>query len=118
MVHKYRIHGTGALVVKTRNASYSSEFKIRCVEEFLSGKGSLEYITSKYNISSDSVLRRWIKKYNSNIELKDYNPKQEVYMASAKRKTTLEERKEIVAYCIENGCDYKNPAAKFDVSYS
>lgn len=118
MVHKYRIHGTGALVVKTRNTSYSSEFKIRCVEEFLSGKGSLEYITSKYNISSDSVLRRWIKKYNSNIELKDYNPKQEVYMASAKRKTTLEERKEIVAYCIENGCDYKNTAAKFDVSYS
>ena len=39
-------------------------------------------------------------------------------MASAKRKTTLEERKEIVAYCIENGCDYKNTAAKFDVSYS
>ena len=39
-------------------------------------------------------------------------------MASAKRKTTLEERKEIVAYCIENGYNYKNTAAKFDVSYS
>lgn len=39
-------------------------------------------------------------------------------MASAKRTTTLEERKEIVAYCIEHGNDYKNTATKFDVSYS
>ena len=117
-VHKYRIHGTAAFMVKTKNSAYSSEFKTKCVEEVLNGKGSINYITAKYNISSDSVLRMWIKKYNSNIELKDYDPKQEVYMASAKRKTTLEERKEIVAYCIENGCDYKNTAAKFDVSYS
>ena len=116
--YKYRIHGAAAFAVKTRNTSYSSEFKTRCVEEVLNGKGSINYITAKYNISSNSVLRGWIKKYNSNIELKDYDPKQEVYMASAKRKTTLEERKEIVAYCIENGCDYKNTAAKFDVSYS
>ena len=39
-------------------------------------------------------------------------------MASAKRKTTLEERKEIVEYCIEHNNDYKNTAAKFDVSYT
>ena len=117
-VHKYRIHGTAAFIVKTKNSAYSSEFKTKCVEEVLNGKESINYITAKYNISSTSALRRWIKKYNSNIELKDYDPKQEVYMASAKRKTTLEERKEIVAYCIENGCDYKNTAAKFDVSYS
>jgi transposase len=52
------------------------------------------------------------------MELKDYAPKQEVYMAEARRKTTIEERKEIVAYCIENGRDYKNTAEKYDVSYS
>ena len=39
-------------------------------------------------------------------------------MARAKRKTTLEERKEIVRYCIENGQDYKSTAQKYDVSYS
>ena len=56
--------------------------------------------------------------YNANMELKDYEPKREVYMAEAKRKTTKEERIEIVKYCIENNCDYKNTAAKYDVSYS
>ncbi len=33
-------------------------------------------------------------------------------------KTTLEERKEIVDYCINHNRNYKNTAAKFDVSYS
>ena len=56
--------------------------------------------------------------YNANRELKDYDPKQEVYMAEARRKTTLEERKEIVNYCINHNRNYKNTAAKFDVSYS
>lgn len=45
--------------------------------------------------------------YNANIELKDYNPKQEVYMAEARRKTTKEEREEIVEYCLNNNRDYK-----------
>lgn len=51
-------------------------------------------------------------------KLKDYNPKQEVYMASARRKTTIEERKEIVFYCINNNNDYKGTAEKYNVSYS
>ena len=39
-------------------------------------------------------------------------------MAEARRKTTLEERKEIVNYCINHNRDYKNTATKFNVSYS
>lgn len=39
-------------------------------------------------------------------------------MAEARRKTSKNEREEIVAYCLENNRDYKNTAAKFDVSYS
>ena len=84
----------------------------------LNGEGSVDDIIAKYEISSRSVLRNWIKVYNANRELKDYNPKQEVYMAKARRKTTIEERKEIVNYCISHNRDYKNTAAKFDVSYS
>ena len=57
-------------------------------------------------------------KYNANIELKDYEPKQEVYMAEAQRKTTLEECKEIVEYCISHDNDYKGTASRYDVSYS
>lgn len=39
-------------------------------------------------------------------------------MAEAKRKTTIEERKKIVTYCIEHNRDYKGTATLYDVSYS
>ena len=39
-------------------------------------------------------------------------------MAEARRKTTLEERKEIVEYCISHNNDYKGTASRYDVSYS
>ena len=39
-------------------------------------------------------------------------------MADARRRTTLEERKEIVEYCIAHDKDYKGTAARYDVSYS
>ena len=39
-------------------------------------------------------------------------------MAEARRKTTFEERKEIVDYCIEHNRDYKNTAVKYAVSYN
>jgi transposase-like protein len=114
----YQISGVSTFVPKSKNNSYSKEFKQKVVEEYIDGKGSLSDIAAKYKIAGHETLRRWISLYNSNMELKDYAPKQEVYMAEARRKTTIEERKEIVAYCIENGRDYKNTAEKYDVSYS
>lgn len=39
-------------------------------------------------------------------------------MADARRKTTLEERKEIVEYCLKHNRDYKGTASKYGVSYS
>lgn len=45
--------------------------------------------------------------YNANKKLKDYIPKKEIYMADARRETTIEERKEIVDYCINHNRDYK-----------
>lgn len=117
-VAKFRIHGIDAFITQTGNTAYSSDFKIMCVEAVLSGKGSVNDIVAKYNISSEYVLRNWIKLYNTNKELKDYNPKREVYMADARRKTTLEERKEIVEYCIAHDRNYKGAASKYGVSYS
>ena len=39
-------------------------------------------------------------------------------MAKARRKTTIDERKEIASYCIEHNHNYKETAALYDVSYS
>ena len=62
--------------------------------------------------------KRWIKRYNDHMELKDYDPKREVYMAGARRKTSLSERKELVEYRLSHGKNYKDAAARYDVSYS
>lgn len=113
----YNKHGIAGFAVKTRNNSYSKEFKTKVVEEYIRGEGSSIDLGIKYNISS-GLLRSWVRMYNANRELRDYSPKQEVYMAQARRKTTMEERKAIVDYCINHNRDYKNTAAKYDVSYS
>ena len=116
--NKYRMNGPESLMPKLKNSSYTKEFKIKAVEDYLSGGGSQEEICNKYQITSRSVLHNWIAKYNDLKELEDYIPKPEVYTKMARRKTTLEEREEIVKYCIEHNNDYKNTAAVYDVSYS
>lgn len=117
-VWKYQEHGDNAFQIpSSSNATYTSEFKFECVQSVLSGKATINEIVAKYNISSRSILRGWIKEYNVNGTLKDYEPKKEVYMAEARRRTTLDERKKIVKYCIEHENNYKNTASKFDVSY-
>ena len=115
---KYREQGISAFVKEQGNAHYSSEFKLMCVELCLSGKMSVEEVVAKYNISAQQTLRNWIMMYNANRELKDYCPKREVYMAKARRKTSIEERKEIAEYCIEHNRNYKETASIYDVSYS
>ena len=101
---------------ENKNRSYSKEFKMELVEKCISGEASSIDLGHQYDISS-GLLRKWIRMYNANIELKDYNPKQEVYMAKTRRKTTIDEHKEIVNYCIEHNRNYKT-ASLYDVSYS
>lgn len=113
-IKKYGILG---FTKKTKNRSYSKELKIELVEKCINGEASSIDLGHQYDISS-GLLRKWIRMYNANIELKDYNPKREVYMAKARRKTTIDERKEIVNYCIEHNRNYKETAVLYDVSYS
>lgn len=110
--------GENAFFKGQGNATYTAAVKKQCVEAVLSGEGSVDEVTAKFNISSRTVLRRWIIKYNANRELKDYCPEREVYMAEARRKTTIEERKKIVGYCMAHGRNYKETARLYDVSYS
>lgn len=114
----YDKYGEAGFLPKPQNKPYSKEFKRMVVEEYLNGKGSYLELTRKYDIWSESSLVNWVISYNSHEELKDYNPKGDVYMASARRKTTIEERIEIVKYCLEHNKEYKLAAEAFDVSYT
>ena len=113
----YDKYGEAGFAYKERNKSYSKEFKEMVVKEYLNGNGSLRDLCIKYDISGHRLLLKWVNSYNSHEELKDYNPKGDVYMTKS-RKTTLSERIEIVQYCLNHDREYKLTAEQYDVSYA
>lgn len=113
----YKEHGESAFF-HNGNSCYTKEFKVKVVEEYIAGTASATELAAKYKISTASILLNWVKMYNANRELRSYEPQREVYMAEARRKTTIEERKEIVEYCLLHNRDYKGTASLYDVSYS
>lgn len=116
---RYRELGPESLLPKLKNKSYTHEFKVMVVEAYLAGEGSIEQLGIKYGVPSKETIRRWILKYNDHEELKDYDPRPEVYTKMAYRKqTTKEERLEIVNYCFKHNKDYKKTAEFYGVSYS
>lgn len=117
-INEYKQYGASAFLKTKGNNTYSKAFKQKIVNAYLSGEGSMLDLAIKYGISGDSIVSQWVLYYNSHKELKDYSPKPEVYMAKARRKTTIEERIEIVKYCLNNNNDYKGAAEKYDVSYN
>jgi transposase-like protein len=116
-VHKYEALGEKAFEHSNQNKSYSREFKLHVISDYLSGVDSLEGLANKYKISSPEIVRKWIIKYNEGIEIKDYDPKGDVYTMNSRR-TTLEERLEIVNYVLANNNDYKGAADKYSVPYA
>jgi transposase len=107
-------HNGGSGLTRSHK-KYSKQLKEAAVRDYLSGEYSLFDIVFKYNISTDTVLRKWIKSYNSHRELKD-SPKG-MSNSMTKRKTTLEERIQIVLYCLEHNKNYQLAAETYEVSY-
>ena len=100
-----------------KNQKYSKELKQNAVQDYLSGKGSLRQISKKYGLLDNKQLRNWIKCYNGHKEFRERSaPTGEIYMTKG-RKTTKEERAEIVAFCIGHGKDYGLTVQTYKVSY-
>lgn len=113
---KFRQHGIDGLRTKNINNSYSQEFKLMVVAEYLAGKISTRGLCKKYNISACGVVSSWVKMYNSHNELKSTHSGGYNQMTNG-RKTTFEERIEIVSFCIANNRDYSKSIEKFNISY-
>ena len=115
-IRRYKAFGVDGLIPKSKNKYYSPEIKLQAVTDYANGDGSLYDICVRYKISSHSVLQGWIKKYNGYNTFKSYNTKGANIMTNG-RKTTYEERIEIVTFCIANDNDYKLTTTKYNVSY-
>lgn len=114
-IKNYESMGESAFIRKGHK-HYSKMLKTQAVEEFLSGKDSQYGICKKYGIKSTTQLQSWILKYNGHEELKSSGTGGNMIMGRG-RKTTFDERVEIVQYCIAHGRNYSETAEKFQVSY-
>ena len=100
-----------------KNNKYSKEMKLQAVKDYLNGECSYETLKEKYKLRSSTQLKNWVMWYNGHKEFKERSSaKGEIYMTKG-RKTTQEERAEIVAFCIEHGKDYGLTVETFKVSY-
>jgi len=100
-----------------KNKVYSPELKLQAVQDYLAGKGSQREICKRYGISAHKILQEWILCYNGHKDFRRRRDvKGEIYMTKG-RKTTQEERVEIVAFCIEHGKDYALTVETYQVSY-
>jgi len=112
----YEARGAQGLMPANKWRKYTPELKRQAVNEYLSGSLSQADICLKYDISQRSMLRVWIKLYNSHGDFKQPNSGGAIYMAKG-RDTTLEERVDIVSWCIANNKDYGKTIEQYGVSY-
>ncbi len=102
---------------RRKNKKYSKELKLEAVQAYLRGEGSLRQVCRQFEIRDKKQLQNWIMWYNSHKEFKERREAgTEIYMTKG-RKTTQEERGEIVAFCIEHGKDYPLTIQTYGVSY-
>lgn len=116
-INKYKTLGEKSFDSSSSNKAYSKELKQQVINDYLNGIDGLEGLANKYDISTHEIVRQWIIKYNKGIEIKDYDPKGDVYTMKSRR-TTLEERLEIVNYVLANNNDFKGAADKYSVPYT
>ena len=115
-IRLYETFGMEGLKTVSSATNYSRETKHAAVQEYLAHKLPVKEILKKYHIRSETQLRKWIKKYNGHEELKASRTGGTTVMTKG-RKTTFDERVEIVQYCIAHDHNYAETAGKYDVSY-
>lgn len=112
----FQTRGSDGLLPAKKRMRYSAELKVKVIKEYLQGGISIEALCTKYDITKPSIVQQWIKRYNCHEEFRTPNSGGEIYMVKG-RKTTLEERIEIVQDCISSGRDYGQAVEKYKVSY-
>lgn len=118
-IHKwvtlYRFQGELGFLPVDKNRMYSQVFKLKAVLECINEHTSPIVVAAKYGIRSSSRLEKWIKMYNNG---EDFSHKMSGgSRMKTSRKTTKEERVQIVKECIVNGYNYGETAIKHNVSY-
>ena len=112
----YETFGWSGLKTGSHGSHYSRETKEAAVRDYLAHSLTIPEILKKYKIRSGTQLKRWVLKYNGHEKLKASGTGGTAIMTEG-RKTTFEERIEIVQYCIAHDRNYAETAEKYKISY-
>jgi transposase len=64
---RWRVRGSGALVRKPTNRSFSFEFKLEVVRRFLAGESKV-VLAREFDLSSPKLIETWARKYRNQGE--------------------------------------------------
>ena len=109
---KYKEKGPDSLKEKTSKGSFSKEFKMNIIEEYLTGNHTYQQLGHKYDISH-STVSKWVNMWYNGIELKDTKQKREDNSMK-----TYKERIEIVKWVLSNNKNYKKAAEIYNLNYA
>ena len=114
LIYKYQgIHGSEPT---HSNNTYSKEYKTSLVEEYQKSDEKLEEFAIRHGLRGRTQLSQWIMGYNESILEDHRSGKRDSGMKG--RKTTFDERLEIIEQLIRHDVDYKWAAEHYNVSYS
>lgn len=111
---KYKNFGSDSLRMQKNHKIYTKNLKEKIIESYNEGNWSYSDLAVKYKISNSSLISRWVLGYN-NSNKTTYGRLGGVTMKG--RKTTLDERVEVISYLIDNDIDYNRTSTHFKVSY-
>lgn len=114
-VMRYKALGP-SVFFSSSSAPYPHELRLAACREYMEGECSLRDVVVKCGLKNITTLRRWLRYYNSSEGFISHEPSEDSSMTSA-RKTTYDERLEIVLWCMDHDEDYNACSRKFSVSY-
>ncbi|WP_251913529.1 transposase [Lactiplantibacillus plantarum] len=112
----YERDGFAGLAEARKNQHYSQGLKLAAVTTYLNGEGSLRELAIRFGLRSKQQLLDWLNKYNGNKTLTALPSRKQIPIMS--RKTTFEERIEIVEYVTKHKHSYAEAAEHFQVFLS
>lgn len=112
----YKYQGIQGLEPTHSNNTYSREYKASLVEEYQKSDEKLEEFAIRHGLRGRTQLSQWIMGYNESILEDHRSRKRDSGMKG--RKTTFDERLEIIEQLIRHDVDYKWAAEHYNVSYN
>ncbi len=88
---------------------YSNELKLKIVQEYLGGTLGFTLLAQKYNISSRSLIQKWVGQY------KIYG-KKGLKRKKTKKKYPLSFKRNVLQFKQDTGASYKDTANAFGIS--